>query len=341
MPKTILIILVLLLAGCGQKKHSLNVFTFTDYIDPKVVEDFERQFDCKVTLDFFGSGDAVMAKLSTGGVAVYDVVCLGDGEVPLFSHLGLLAPLRTENLPNLKNVDTNFVQRSSDPNHQYSIPYAWSFMGIFARKPSNGSLDETWGLLFDPQKQRGSFMLFDDSRACIAAALCYKGYSVNTTNRNELIEARELLVDAKRRSLGFEVPLALRNGVRSGKSSMAMAMAGVDAQGAIDSEAYFFVPREGSYIGLDRLAIPAKAPHRDLAEAFLNFLLDASVGAQNAKTLGMATPNRAAKALLPAAMQNDSQLYPSAEVMLRLQFIQDVGEHTKLYDELWTQIKAK
>ncbi len=341
MNKGIFLFLACLLAGCGQPKNTLNVLTFADYIDPQVVSDFERQFECKVVLDFFNSGDAVMAKLAGGGDVLYDIVCVGDGEVPTFNRLGLLAPLRAENLPNLKNVDPEFIQRSSDPEHRYSIPYCWFAMGLYVRKPKDGALDESWSLIFDPAKQRGSFLLVDESRTCIAVALSYKGYDVNSLNPKELLEARDLLIESKKRSLGFDVPAALQNRVKSGSATMALGFAGVDPKVPRDPDTYFFIPREGSYIGLDRLAIPAKARHRELAETFLNYLLDAKVGAQNAKALGMATANKAAKELLPAEIRNDPEIYPPPEVMRRLQFIKDVGEQTRLYDEIWTQIKAK
>ncbi len=166
---------IVLLGGCDKPKQALSILTFTDYIDRTVVSDFEKQFDCKVVLDFVDTGDAIMAKIEVGGNAVYDIVCIGDGETPVFAGLGLLNPLRTGDLQNLKNVDPEFIRRSSDPDHRYSIPYAWFAVGLYVQRPKDRPLNETWGLLFDPKRQRGSFLLLDESRTCIAAALCYLG----------------------------------------------------------------------------------------------------------------------------------------------------------------------
>ena len=329
------------LIGCAERKPQLNIFTFTGYLDLEVVADFERKYECKVVLDYFNSGDAVTAKLSGGGAAVYDIVCSGDGETPGNVKLGLFAPLRRENLPNLRNLDPEFTRGSTDPEHRYTVPYAWFVTGIYARRPKDRPLDETWSLLFDPAKQRGSFLLVDESRTAIAVALAYQGRSVNSTNAGELLQVRDILLDAKRRSVGFDAVTALQNRVRAGDAAMALSFSGMDTGANHDPECYFFVPREGSFVGVDCLAIPAQAPNRDLAEKFLNYLLDAEVGAKNSLALGAPTPNAAARALLPEAVRGDPGIYPPPEVMRRLQFIGSIEPFSKLYDEIWTQIKAR
>ncbi len=78
MNRYLCLLLVTLIAGCGQPKQTLNVISFPDYIDPKLIEGFEQAFGCKVVVDFFDSGDSGVAKLA-GGASAYDVVGgLGD-----------------------------------------------------------------------------------------------------------------------------------------------------------------------------------------------------------------------------------------------------------------------
>ena len=116
---------------------------------------------------------------------------------------------------------------------------------------------------------------------------------------------------------------------------------GVSSDEKQDPETRFFVPREGSLIGLDTVCIPAKAPHHDLAEQFINYLLDAKVGAQNTTFLGAATPNKAALEFIALELRTNSAIYPPPEVMRRLEYPKDLGEKNKLYDEVWSQIKSK
>ena len=108
-----------------------------------------------------------------------------------------------------------------------------------------------------------------------------------------------------------------------------------------DPETYYFVPREGGVIWVDNLAIPAKAPHRDVAEKFINFILDPKIGAQLSDFNQYATPNKAAKQFVNADDAKNPAIYPPPEMMEKLEFVSDLGEQNRLYDELWTKVKAQ
>lgn len=339
MKRYLLILLTALLAGCGQPKQRLNIFIWSEYIDPKIVADFEREFNCRVVIDLYEDPDSMMAKMAAGGVSGYDIVVPSNRTLPIMVKQGLVAPLRRENIPNLRNIDPQFTNSFFDPDNEFA-PYHWGTTGLFARKPKGKPLDETWGLIFDPANQPGAFLLLTDLRACIGAALRFKGHSSNTTNREELSEARDLLVEAKKRSLGFESSLGCKNRVLAKGAALGMTYTGVMGTEE-DPETYYFLPREGSEIWMDVLSVPAKAPHRDLAEKFINYFLEAKIAAQNAEFSRNATPNRAALEFLNPSVRTNPAIYPPPEVMRRLEFTRDLGEHNKLYDELWTQIKAK
>lgn len=108
-----------------------------------------------------------------------------------------------------------------------------------------------------------------------------------------------------------------------------------------DPETTFFIPREGSQLWLDTLSIPAKAPHRDLAEKFINFILDPRVGARLANANQLASPNQAALPFVTPADLGNPGIYPPPEIMHLLEYSMDLGEHNRLYDEVWTQVKAR
>ncbi len=342
MIKYLLILLGLMLCGCGKPKQPLFVFIYPDYIDPGVVADFEREFNCKVTFDFFEDPNVMDAKLAAGGSSTYDVVDASHVQLPSLIQRSLIAPLRRENIPNFSNLDPKFVNPQFDPSNRYAAPYLWGTTGIYLRRSADKALEETWALVFDPARQPGPFHLLEDYRLCVGAALHYKGYKMNATDPKELAEARDLLVEAKKRSLGFASSFAAKNRVLAKDAAMAIVYNNDAMRGeAEDPDTHYFIPKEGGGIWLDNLCIPAKARHRDLAEKFINHVLDAKAGAKIATFARTGSPNHAALEFINPADRKNPGIYPPPEVMARLEYGYDLGDKNKLYDEIWTQIKAK
>ena len=212
----------------------LNLYIWSEYIDPKIVADFEKQFDCKVTIDLYEDAESMLAKVQSGGVSLYDVVVPPDHIVPAMIHLKLLAPLRHENIPNLKNLDEQFANPSYDRGNRYCVAYQWGTVGIFARQPRDKPLPQTWGIFFDPKLQPGPFVLIDSVRDMLGAALKYKGHSLNSTDPQELKEARDLVLEAKKRSLGFEGSVGAKNRVLARTARAAIVYSGEGVRGVND-----------------------------------------------------------------------------------------------------------
>jgi len=338
----LLVAVLLLIGGCSDKKDKLHIFTWAEYLDPSVVADFERQFDCDIVFDYYEDTDSMLAKMVAGGDCLFDLVVPSDSDIGILINRGLLAQISKEEIPNLKNIDPKFEDTSFNPNYRYGIPYQWGTTGLYVRKTEGQTIDETWGLVFDPAQQPGPFILLEDMRACFGAALRYKGYSMNTTDPQELSEACDLLIAAKKRSLGFEGAMGCRNRVLSKAATAAMVYSGDAVRGSLqDPDTYYFVPREGGIVWQDIMSIPARAPNPELAKKFLNFILNPKIGARVADYNQMATPNKAALEFINPADRDNPDLYPSAEITARLGYIEDLGEKTRLYDELWTKVKSK
>ena len=340
--KLAILLFTLLLAACAKAPPKLNVLAYPGMIDPRITAEFEAQFQCKIVIDNIDSPESMIAKLAAGGTALYDIVVPDHASVQPMVQRGLLASLRHENIPNLKNIDPSFTNSLSDPGNRYGAPISWGFIGIYARRSPGQAIDESLAIIFDPSKQPGPFLLFDYSYPCINAALLYKGYKLGTTNLHELAEARDLLIDVKKRFLGFADPVLCRNRVLNKEASFALV---TNQDGAVgmkeDPDTYFFVPRGGVDSWFNNLAIPSNAPQRDLAEKFINHLLEAKIAAQNALFSETCTPNRAALELIPAKERGNVALFPSTEIIKILKSPPPVIEQAKLYDEIWTQIKAK
>jgi len=324
------------------QSNRLNLFIWSEYIDPQIVKQFEKEFGCKVTLDVYEDAESMLSKIQGGGVSLYDVVVPPDHIVPAMVKLKLLAPLRHENIPNLKNLDEKFAGPPYDRANQFTVAYQWGTVGVYLRRARNEPIEPTWGIFFDKKQQPGSFVLIDSVRDLLGAALKYKGHSLNCTDPAQLKEARDLILDAKRRCVGFDGSVGAKNKVLAKTARAAIVYSGEAVRGtAEDADTIYFIPREGSQIWLDNLAVPAQAPHRDQAEKFINFILDARIGAQLSNFTQFATPNRPARQFIKPENLNNPAIYPPPEVMAKLEFLEDLGANTRLYDEIWTQIKAK
>jgi len=336
---------LLLLAGAwpvAAAPQQLNLFIWSEYIDPKVVTEFEKKFDCKVIIDLYDDEAAMMTKLQGGGASRYDVVVPPDHKVPGLISLQLIAPLRHENIPNLKNLDPMFLNPPYDRGNKFTVAYQWGTIGIYVRPSPGAPLPPTWGLVFDPKLQPGPFVLIDGARDLVGAALKYQGHSLNSTDPDQLKAARDLVLAAKKRCLGFDNSVGGKNKVLGKSARAAIVFSGEAARGMDDDKnTTFIIPKEGSQIWQDNLVVTAKAPHRDLAEKFINFILDPKIAARISNFTQFATPNQAAKPFINAEDLKDPTIYPPPDVMAKLEFLEELGAKTRLYDEVWTQIKAK
>ncbi len=333
--------LALLAQGSAQTRV-LNLYNWSEYMDPAILKDFEKQFNARVNVSLFESNEDLIAKLKANGGSQYDVVVPGQYAIPLMSRLNLLLKLDKSKIPNLKNLSKKFVNPSYDPNNTYSAAYQWGTVGVVYRKDKLKNPEQSWGLFFDKTKQQGTFLMMDSSREMLGPVLKYLKKSLNSTKPDDLRAALDLMVDAKNRSLGFDGGVGNRNKVAAAQANYGVAYNGdVVKLQAEDPNLGFFVPKEGSVIFTDSMAIPVKAPNAALAHQFINFILEPKVGARLSTYNQYATPNEAAKPFLSKADVQNPAIYPPANVMANLEFILDLGKDNNLYDSVWTKVKAR
>jgi spermidine/putrescine-binding protein len=198
---------------------------------------------------------------------------------------------------------------------------------------------DSWRALWD-RRYEGRILMLDDPRETLGVALLLGGRSLNATDPTALREAQRLLLDQKPlvrtyNSSSFEDVLL------SGDVWLAQGWNGQFAKAMEqDPDIAYVIPREGASLFVDSLAIPASAPHPELAHAFLDFTLEAEIAAEICRTMGYSTPNCAALPLLPPEIRAHRAIFPPEDVLSRLELIEDVGEATLLYDRLWTEVKA-
>jgi spermidine/putrescine transport system substrate-binding protein len=323
--------------------EQLNFFTWPDYMDPELIEEFEAAYGVTVAIDYYDTNEAMIAKLQAGGTGQYDLVVASDYAVEVLRGENLLEPLDHTLLPNLGNLAARFRDAPFDPGNAYTVMYQWGTSGLGIRTDlvAGGEPEASWRLVFDPAAQAGPFTMLNDPRETIGAALIYLGHSANSTDPVELAEAERLLVAQRDRVLTYAPFASARDLLASGDAVVAHNFSG-DVLLVADEVpgVRYLIPSEGAVVWTDNLAVPAFAPHARLAHAFINFILDAGVGARLSNWTRYASPNEAAMASIDPELLADPAVYPDSAVMARLEYLRDLGEARAEYDRIWTRLRT-
>ncbi len=342
-------------AGCevGDTDGDLVLYNWTEYIDPELVTAFQDEYGVSVTEDFYTSNEEMRSKLQAGA-AGYDVIVPSDYMVAILAQDELLLELNKDAIPNLGNLDETFTGLPFDETGDFSVPYQWGTTGIgftYDIGEPGEDLPATWGLIFDPElagQFSGDITLLDDARETLGAALKYLGYSLNTTDEDQIAEAAQLIEDTRSRLATFDSD-AFDDLLVAGETRVAHGwngdfFAAFDGASTDDYDAYedygYFIPDEGGVAWVDNMAIVADAPHPCTAHTFINFILDAENGAALTNFNFYASPNEAANALVDPEILEDPSIYPTDETFERLEFIADLGEANALYEQAFDEARS-
>ncbi len=318
-------------------KPVLNVYNWDDYIDEETIPEFEKQFGVTVNYDVYDSNESLLAKLQAGASG-FDVVFPSDYMIKIMIQLDLLEPLDTSKIPNIANLDPGLLDQAFDPGNRYSLPYTWGTAGIGYRADKVTGPVESWAIMFDP-KYTGRIVMLDDVRETLGAALKYLGYPLNSTNPAELAQAKELLIHQKSIIKAYASAQAEQM-LLSGDAWLVHNWSGDIYRVAAENSAIkYVIPKEGSSKFIDNCAIPKTAQNKELAHQFINFLLNAEVDARIHNQIQYLTANKAALPLLDEALRHTMETM-SAESAAKLEYIEDLGRDTRLWDRIWTEIKA-
>jgi len=276
----------------------------------EVIQDFEKRENAKSVLDTYDDPEAIISKLQAGGDSEYDVVILSDYLVGQLAQRGTILELDKSKIPNFKNLDPSFADPAYDPGSKHSVVYQWGTTGLAYREDLVKGPVDSWAVLFDPAKSAGSFLLLTEMREQVGAALRYLGASVNTTDPATLERAKQLLIDAKRRSQGFAGGTDAVQQVLSGNVAVAVAYSG-DAFRAMEEnpKVKYVIPREGGTIWSDVLTILSKSKNSELAYKFINYLLEPEIAAKVSNGIGYGTPVPAALPMIEA--RDNPIIYPA------------------------------
>ena len=321
---------------------TIYVYNWGEYISDgsddsmDVVKEFEALTGINVEYTTFDSNESLFAKLKSGS-ASYDVIIPSDYMVSRLADNGMLAKLDYANIPNFdRYIDAEFKNPEYDAANEYSVPYMWGTVGVIYNTKYVDEADiGSWDLLWN-EKYAGKILMFDNSRDAFAIALSKLGYSMNTTDAEELKAAAAELAKQGSVVQAYVMDQIFDKMVEE-NAYVAPYYAGDYLTMAEDNEDLaFYIPKEGTNLFTDAMCIPSTCKNKAAAEMFINFMCEPTVSAANTDYICYSTPISAAKELIDPEMAESEIAYPSAEVLAKTERYKNLSdEANQLMDDLW------
>ncbi|WP_297712987.1 spermidine/putrescine ABC transporter substrate-binding protein [Clostridium sp.] len=330
------------LVGCSssEKKEEINILNYGANAAEGVYEEFEKETGIKVNEKTFDDMHYMYQEVASGKVK-YDVILVSDDMAEKMIKEDMLQNINKDNIPNIVNMNEGDMGKPYDPNNDYTVPYMNGTIGLIYNTETVDEDIDSWESLFDTKYKNEVFM-FDNMRDTIGVALKTLGYSLNSTDPNELEEAKNLLIKQKEEInpvYGADEVLDL---MKSGEKKIAMIWSGEGLNlETEDSTFKYVIPEEGADYWLDSWAIPKDAQNVSGAEKFINFMSDKDISFRTADEIGYTTPQKQAIEEQPDEVKNNENAYMPKEILDKCEGYKYLdGDSLRLYEDIWMQIKG-
>lgn len=346
-----------LTGAAATAQEVVNVYNWSDYVAADTISNFEAQSGIKVVYDVFDSNEVLEAKMLTGASG-YDVVYPSMEFLARQAQAGVFAEIDRALLTNYGNLDPAVLElvAALDPDNAHAVPYMSYSTGIgYNVEAIAARLDAeeigSWDMLFNPDTVAKladcGVAVLDSPTEVIAPVLNWLGLDPNSEASGDLDQAVEVLKSMRPHVRYFHSSQYI-NDLANGDICIALGYSG-DIMQARDRAAEagqsftiaYTIPREGAQIGFDMMAIPADAPHKENAHAYINYILQPQVAADITAAVYFANPNIPATELVPDEVRNDPGIYPPDEVRAKMFAMKP---HTPRFDRAatraWTSVKT-
>ncbi len=336
--------LALSLTGCSSSSDEesageLNIYMWTEYVPESVIEGFEEETGIKVNVSYFSSNEDMYARLNSEAEGTYDIIQPSDYMIEKLIEQDMLEELDHSLLTNLGNLSDAYMDPSYDPGNVYSIPYMGGIVAIAVNTAKIDLEITSYDDLFD-SSLAGQLVVLDDSRAIIGLTAKSLGYSMSTSDPDELAEIQEKLMLLKDNVKVYDSD-SPKSVLITGDCNVAAvwnAEVALAMEENPDIEIVF--PEEGSYFFLDNWAIPAGAENYEEAHMFIDYMLTAEASAACSEELPYLNPNEAALEILGDDYINNEAKNISSDVIEMGEFIQNLDTATQaIYEDMWTELK--
>ena len=329
----------MLLAGCGKKDDTLNLFVWTEYVPQAVLDKFTQETGIKVAMETYSSNEEMTQKLFAGG-GNYDLIQPSEYTVEALIKDDYLQPLDHTKIPNLKNLAPEFRELPFDPGNKYSVPWLSGFVGITYNAETIPGPVVGYSDVFTANNA-GRIVTLDDSRELVSWAMAASGLPINDVTDENLEKIKPLLRDwiSKIKVFDSDSP---KTALSNGDVDIGVIWSG---EGAIlfnqNPKFQWVLPAEGFHMFIDSLAIPKTSRNKEMAEEFINFILRPDISKMILDEFPYYSPNAEARKLLSEAERNNPASYPPGFDMSKAQFFRDIGAQGSKVDELITSLKVQ
>jgi spermidine/putrescine-binding protein len=321
-------------------EKQLFMYNWSQYISDKNIAEFKKRYGVtKFQYDVYDNNEALIAKLQGGGTG-YDIASPTAEYVPGMVEQGFVQKLDKSRLPNLANISAQFKGLWWDPNDEYLIPKDYGTTGILYRSTMIPSVPKTWRDFYELIKgpASGKTVFVDSMGDVFVFPLKMLGFSANSEVKEELDQARTILLEIAPHLLALDSN-KYGDKMAKGEASMSLGWTGVLIQQMADTkDKGYVVPEEGTIFWLDTWVLLADAPNPNAAYAWLNFIEEPDIQAEETIYNYYATPNDKAKPLVDKAILDDPAVFPPDDVMSKLEGSKDTSGNNQRID-IWEEFK--
>ncbi len=323
---------------------TISVFNWGEYISDgsegslDVIKEFEKISGIDVVYSNYETNEDLYAKLSASkDNPQYDIIIPSDYMVSRMINEGMLEKLNFENIPNVSMLYDKYRYPDFDRNGEYSVPYTWGTVGIVYNTKYVDKADiGTWDLLWN-KKYAGNILMFSNSRDAYGIALKKLGYSLNSSNEDEIREATDILKEQRSVNQAYVMDQTFDK-MENESAYIAPYYAGDCLTMMEQNENLaFYYPEEGFNLFIDSACIPKGAKNKEAAEAFINFLCETDIAVANCEYICYFTPHINASEIV----EFDSRIYPTDEQIATSEaYIALPNDINSLYDSSWIEVRS-
>lgn len=341
-----LVLPLLACTGCGTKKTGevLTVLNYGKYFDEDKLKQFEKETGIEVKYDEYESPEEMYTKYKSGSID-YDVICTSEYFVQKLIEEGEVKEFDYSSLENYSNVDASIVAMTDtyDPEHKFCLPYFYGTLGLLYNTKYVSEEDaSSWDCLWD-DKFAGNIIMQDSVRDSFSPALISLGYSINTTNKEEINKAYEILAEQAKNIYGYYVDEA--GDLMIGEEAyIALVYSGEAAYAMDNCDGDFLaysVPKEGSNFWVDSWFIPKTCKNDSAAAKFLDYVCRDDVAQANFEYIYYASPILSVCEAQDEDTKKNEAINPSKESLDRCElYVSLSDELTVFYSEIWSKLLA-
>ncbi|MBE6903761.1 MAG: spermidine/putrescine ABC transporter substrate-binding protein [Ruminococcaceae bacterium] len=335
---------VLSMSGCKSYEGEINVYNWGEFISDgsegtlDVIAEFEDRYNIKVNYTTYETNEEMYDILKSTNSS-YDIVIPSDYMIGKLIEKGLVQKINFDNVPNYKNIMDSYKNLPFDPNNEYCVPYSAGIVAIVYNKNMIQDNIDSYSAMWN-EAYKGKILMIDNSRDAMAIAMLLKGITPDVVTKEDIDIATSYLKEQKPFLKKYAMDQTFPE-MENNQAAIAAYYAGdiVSMMGNNENLTYA-LPKEGTNKFVDCMCIPTSSKNKELAEKFINYMLEAEIAKANAEYIGYSTPNKAAFELLDDEIKSNELSYPSEEYMNKCFYFSNLPDDVYEYmQEMYLQAK--